>query len=67
MPDWVDGAPPEFLDQDEVLVVVELPSRFSGVNVVSYRCSSWLGEKWSDKEVYRARRWMMIRLPNSRI
>lgn len=57
---WTDGVPPEFLGQDKALIVVELPSRFSGVNVVSYRCISWLGESWSDKEVFRARRWMLI-------
>ena len=60
---WIDGAPPEVLGQDKVLIVVELPSRFSGLNVVSYRCISWNGESWSDKEAFRARRWITIPLP----
>ena len=65
MPDWKEGTPPEFIGQKHALVAVELPSRFSGVNVVSYRCVRWLGECWSDKEVFRARRWMEIPLPNA--
>lgn len=59
---WTDGAPPE-LGEDMALVVVELPSRFSGTHLVYYRCIEWTGEDWSDKEVYRARRWMRIPLP----
>lgn len=60
---WIDGAPPDFTGQDRVLVVVELPSLFFGVNVVGYMCSQWLGESWSRNEVYRASRWMQIPLP----
>lgn len=60
---WTDGAPPELLGAGKALVVVELPSRFIGTNLVYYRCIEWTGEDWSDKEVYRARRWMRIPLP----
>lgn len=60
---WIDGPPPEFEGEDEVLIVAELPSLFSGVNVVAYMCSQWLGASWSRNEVYRASRWMRVPLP----
>lgn len=60
---WNDGVPPDFIGRESALIVVEIPSPFSGVNVVGYTSIRWNGERWSHNEVYRARRWIEIPLP----
>lgn len=59
---WIDGAPPDFSGQDRVWILAEVPARWKA-GYAGYKCFYWLVDHWTDKEVYRARRWMRLPLP----
>jgi hypothetical protein len=64
---WAEGAPPEYIDSGEVLIVVELPNVISALTYYkSFKCTdgNW-GISTDSKLRHKALRWIRVPLPQT--